>query len=233
MYISFLTSLLFCSALVYNSAKQIVLDTNNTLLLRGEINEKLATDFVFDINSRKKKSGLYVFLDTNGGSVDAGNKIVNEIQKHNLTCIAQKAISMGFVILQSCETRYVTPLSTLMQHQMSYGVRDEKAKIESYVEYIKQIGEELTDMQASKIGISSHDFKLNTYNDWWMFGKKSIQENCADEMIDVYCTSKLTNQTYVLDRGSYSYTYSKCPLVTNYIDKSKNKNNEDDFFIFM
>jgi len=233
MFIPFLTSLLFCSTLAFTSAKPVYLDTNNTLLLRGEVNEKMATDFVFDLNSRKKKSDLYVFLDTNGGSVDAGNKIVNEIQKHNLTCIAQKAISMGFVILQSCEKRYVTPLSTLMQHQISYGVSDEKAKIESYVEFIKQIGEELTEMQANKIGITSRDFKLNTYNDWWLFGKKSIQENCADEMVDVYCTPKLTNQTYVLDNGMYSYVYSKCPLVTNYIEKTKNKKNEDDFFYFL
>ena len=233
MYIPFLTSLLFFFSFVFTSAKDILLDTNNTLLLRGEINDKLATDFVFDLNRRTTKTELYVFLDTNGGSVDAGNKIVNEIQKHNLTCIAQKAISMGFVILQSCEKRYVTPLSTLMQHQISYGVSDEKAKIESYVEFIKQIGEELTEMQANKIGITTRDFKLNTYNDWWLFGKKTIQENCADEMVDVYCTPKLTNQTYVLDQGSYSYVYSKCPLVTNYIEKSKNKKDEDDFFYFL
>ena len=80
MFIPFLTSLLFCSALVFTSAKDILLDTNNTLLLRGEINDKLATDFVFDLNRRTTKTELYVFLDTNGGSVDAGNKIVNEIR---------------------------------------------------------------------------------------------------------------------------------------------------------
>jgi ATP-dependent protease ClpP protease subunit len=233
MYLPFLTTLLFCSAFVYTSAKPIFLDTNNTLLLRGEINEKLATEFVYDLNSRKKKDNLYVFLDTNGGSVDAGNKIVNEIQKYNLSCIAQKAISMGFVILQSCENRYVTPLSTLMQHQISYGVRDEKAKVESYVEYIKQIGDELTEMQANKIGITTRDFKLNTYNDWWLFGKKSIQENCADEMVDVFCSSGLTNSTYTRDHGMYTYTYSKCPLVANYITKTKNKVNEEDFFFFL
>ena len=233
MYIPFFTSLLFCSAFIYTSAKQIFLDTNNTLLLRGEINDKLATQFVFDLNSRKKKTGLYVFLDTNGGSIDAGNKIVNEIKKYNMTCIAQKAISMGFVILQSCDKRYVTPLSTLMQHQISYGIRDEKAKIESYVEYIKQIGEELIEMQANKVGMTPLEFQINTYNDWWLFGKKSIQEKCADEMVDVFCTTKLTNSTYTLDHGMYTYTYSKCPLVTNYIIKTKNKSNEDDFFFFL
>ena len=143
MYLPFFLFLLTIPAYVY-SMKNIVLDVNNTILIRGVIDENTATQLVYDINSRENKKDLYVFLDTNGGSVDAGNKIVNEIQKYNISCIAQKAISMGFVILQSCNKRYITPGATLMQHQISYGVSNEKAKVESYVKYIRQIGKELT-----------------------------------------------------------------------------------------
>ena len=227
--IFFFTLFLFSSFVNSNS---ILLDTNNTLLLRGEINEKLATQFIFELNKKSKKNNLYVYLDTNGGSVDAGNKIVNEIQKHDLTCIAQKAISMGFVILQSCDKRYITPLATLMQHQMSYGIINEKVKVESYVEYIQQIGNELTLMQARKIGISPKKFNEKTYNDWWSFGKNAIENNCADEIIDVTCSTKLTNATYEIDNGMHVYTYSKCPLVTGFIDK-KEKDKKGDYFYFM
>jgi ATP-dependent protease ClpP protease subunit len=225
----FLTLFLFSS---FVSSKEIFLDTNNTLLIRGEINEKLATQFIYELNQKPKKKNLYVYLDTNGGSVDAGNKIVNEIQKYNLSCIAQKAISMGFVILQSCKKRNILPLATLMQHQMSYGIINEKAKIESYVEYIKQIGNELTLMQAKKIGISPKKFNEKIYNDWWSFGKTAIENNCADEIVDVKCSTKLTNATYEYDNNLYVYTFSKCPLVNGYIDK-KVKDNKGDFFFFM
>ena len=223
-----------CSA-VTKTETEIELNQDNTLLLRGEINDKSATEFVFDVNKRKNKSNLYVFLDTNGGSVDAGNKIIYEIQKYNLSCIAHKAISMGFVILQSCDKRYVTPLATLMQHQISYGIMDEKAKVENYVEYIKQVGDHLTLLQSKKIGISKREFERRTYNDWWMFGEKAVQENCADELSKVVCTSKLTNTTYTEDKGSYTYTYSKCPLITTYIKKNKNANKDDlsDLFFFI
>jgi ATP-dependent protease ClpP protease subunit len=223
-----------CSA-VTKTETEIELNQDNTLLIRGEINDKLATEFVFDVNKRKIKSDLFVFLDTNGGSVDAGNKIIYEIQKYNLSCIAHKAISMGFVILQSCDKRYVTPLATLMQHQISYGIMDEKAKVENYVEYIKQVGDHLTLLQSKKIGISKREFERRTYNDWWMFGEKAVQENCADELSKVVCTSKLTNATYTEDKGSYTYTYSKCPLITTYISKKKNANKDDlsDLFFFI
>lgn len=205
-------------------AKSIHLNTQNVLLLRGEITEKLATQFVYELNQKSNKNNLYVFLDTNGGSVDAGNKIVGEIQKYEIDCIAHKAISMGFVILQSCRTRYITPLGTLMQHQMSYGVGDEKAKVESYVDFIKQIGDYLNGMQADKIGISHDEMQKRTYNDWWLFGENAVQSNCVDQIASVKCSSKLTNQTYSVENGSFDYIYSKCPLVTGPVDKKKNKN---------
>lgn len=223
-----------CSAIV-TTETEIELNQDNTLLIRGEINDKSATEFVFEVNKRKKKTDLYVYLDTNGGSVDAGNKIIYEIQKYDLSCIAQKAISMGFVILQSCNKRYITPLSTLMQHQISYGIMDEKAKVENYVDYIKQVGDHLTLLQSKKIGITKREFERRTYNDWWMFGENAIYENCADELSKVVCTSKLTNTTYTEDKGSYTYTYSKCPLITSYISKKKNANKDDlsDLFFFI
>jgi len=207
--------------------KPIQLDSKNILLLRGEITEKLATQFVYELNRKTSKKGLYVYLDTNGGSVDAGNKIVSEIQKYDLDCIAHKAISMGFVILQSCRKRYITPLGTLMQHQISYGVMDEKAKVESYVEFIKQVGEYLNGMQADKIGITHDELRLKTYNDWWMFGENAMRANCVDEVAIVKCSSKLTNQTYTVDSAGTTYVYSKCPLVTGPVEERKVRTNRD------
>ena len=237
MYYNILVlTLLLAPLLVYSGKeivkmdKEIALNSDNSIIIRGEINDKMATDFVLDINRRKTKKDLYVYLDTNGGSVDAGNKIIYEIQKYNISCISSKAISMGFVILQSCNRRYITPLGTLMQHQMSYGISDEKAKVESYVEYIRQMGDHLTELQSKKIGITKREFERRTYNDWWLFGKNAVDNNCVDDVSKVTCTTKLTNATYTEDRGSYIYTYSKCPLITGHIDKKKNPNKNNDIF---
>ena len=134
-----------------SASTEIMLTPKNSLLIRGQINAATATDFIYEVNKRPKKEGLYLYLDTNGGSVDAGNKIINEIAKYNISCVAERAISMGFVILQSCHTRYITPSATLMQHQMSYGVVNEKEKVESYVQFIKQIGDQLTTIEVHDI----------------------------------------------------------------------------------
>ena len=144
--------------------RTIQLNTTNILTIRGTIDDSVANQFVYDLNKNIDRNTKYVYLDTNGGSVSAGIRIVDEIQKYNLNCIAHKAYSMGFVILQACKNRYITPYATVMQHQISYGVANEKAKIESYVNFIDQIGNKLDKMQSDKIGLYYDDFKRRTYN---------------------------------------------------------------------
>ena len=214
--------------------ESLTLNTSNVISIKGEINDDLASKFIHELNQKPDKENIYVYLDTNGGSVEAGNLIIDEIQKYNLDCIAQRAISMGFVILQSCNTRYITNYGILMQHQMSYGVVNEKEKVDSYTRFIDQIADILVQMQANKINIKELDFKQKTYNDWWLFGINAIKDGCADKLIHIKCSSALTNKTFTEDIGSYTYTYSKCPLVNKYIKKVKNNNKssiEDLFYI--
>ena len=229
-----LFALLLNLCMLVNTLDMIHLNTSNLITVKGPITDDLATQFVYEINQKQEKNDLYVFIDTNGGSVDAGNQIVEEIEKYELSCIAARAISMGFIILQSCNKRYITKYGFLMQHQMSYGVTGEKEHIDSYVKFVNGISDTLQQIQADKIGMSREEFRQKTLNDWWLFGEDAVTQNCVDEVVKVACSSELTNQTYTEENGSYTYTYSKCPLVKNHVKKKKNNNvNIEDFFYFV
>ena len=115
--------------------QKIELNTTNVITIRGVINDKVASDFIYELNKHNKRD-KYVYIDSPGGSVDAGIKIVEEIQKNKLNCIAQKAYSMGFIILQSCDKRYITNYASVMQHQISFRIGNEKKKVENYIDYI-------------------------------------------------------------------------------------------------
>ena len=210
-------------------SKQITLNNNNMLLLKGEVNKESANKFLTDLHFMSNKKDLYLYLDTNGGSVEDGNKIVNEVLKHNISCIAERAYSMGFVILKACKKRYVTPFGRIMQHQISYGVANEKAKVESYVDLIKQIETHLAEMQSSKIGISMKEFRDRTYNDWWMFGVNAVQEKCADEVTNVVCSNNLIKTNFTMSKYNNDYVYSRCPLIPEPLEIKKNKNSVYDF----
>ena len=127
-----LSNLYFIFSLNSTEVYKIIINltSSNIIIIKGEINDNLASKFVHELNKKENKQDIYIYLDTNGGSVDAGNKIVEEIIRYKLNCIASKAISMGFVIFQSCNKRYITDYTTLMQHQISYGILNEKEKKE-------------------------------------------------------------------------------------------------------
>ena len=217
----------FNSGFSYNSpiSKTIQLNSTNVLTIRGTIDDAVANKFVYDLNKDINRGSKYLYLDTNGGSVSAGARIVDEVEKYKLKCIAHKAYSMGFVILQACSKRYITPYSSVMQHQISYGVANEKAKVESYVNFVDQVGEKLDKMQAKKIGLEYETFKKKTYNDWWLSGDNIVLENVADEMVNVKCSKRLTNTNYTISNGYQDMIYSSCPLVNEPIEIINNGNN--------
>tara|TARA_Y100000287_G_C14127522_1_gene308096 strand:+ start:66 stop:761 length:696 start_codon:yes stop_codon:yes gene_type:complete len=223
MYFFLLQLLLLCISA--QKIKQITLTNKNFIPIRGTINEQTSSNFIYELNQHQNKSNIFVYLNTNGGSVESGNKILEEIQKYNLSCIAERAYSMGFVLLQGCTKRYITKYSKLMQHQISYGIQNEKEKIDNYARFINEIDYELNKMQAKKLKMDYEDFKLKTLNEWWVFGKNAIENNMADKMVNVFCTSELTKKNYTVEQGPFTYTYSKCPLVSEPLHTKKNNNN--------
>ena len=205
----------------------IELNSKNNIILRGEINEESTANIIYEISKIKNKSDLLLILDTPGGSVNHGIQIMNEVQQHNISCIALKAYSMGFAILQSCNKRYVIPSSTVMQHQISVSLGGELGKIKSYISLVSQYEYYLTDIQSKRVNVTYEDFVSKTMNDWWLFGENIIYNNVADQMVNIKCTHQLSKSNFTLTKGNYEYTYSSCPIITKEIDKQKNKNSND------
>lgn len=225
--------LLFLQLLATNAEtnKLIKLNTTNNIVLRGEINTETASKFIYDLNMMPNKNNTYVYLHTPGGSVVDGMKIVSEVQKYNLSCIADTAYSMGFIIFQACKNRYIVSSGRLMQHQMAFGVADQKNRVENYIDFINQMEDEIVEAQASRINMTQEAFRAKITDDWWLYGENAVKENCADEVVNVECSRTLTRETQVIEKGAYKYTYSRCPLVNDHIKKTSNKNADDIFFI--
>ena len=196
-------------------------NTTNSIILKGEIDGKLVSDFIYELNQKTEKDNLFVYLDTNGGSVHEGMKIISEMKKHNCSCVAERAYSMGFAILQSCKNRYILPHGSIMQHQMSLGIANEKGKIMNYLRYIHSVDELMTTMQASRIGLTNDEFNLKTNNEWWLYGENALIENCVDDIVNIECSSELTSSTYTKEKWGHILTYSNCPLVSQPIKKKR------------
>ena len=207
-------------------------NTTNNLMIKGPINNELSSKFIYELNLLENKKNVYVYIDSPGGSIDDGMQIVAQIKKYKLSCIAEKAYSMGFIIFQACKNRYIMSHSRLMQHQLSYGIRDEKRKIDNYVRFVDSMEKQIVKEQAERIGIDEDEFIDKTLNEWWLYGNDILIENCADNLVNVECSVTLTKQNYTNKVGNYEYTYSKCPLIDNHIFKNKTKSMDYEPFIF-
>jgi ATP-dependent protease ClpP protease subunit len=227
MIYKFLTLFTLCvffqiSHSINTEIQTVTLTNDNFVSLRGPVTSTSISNLITDLIS-KNADTRYIYLNTNGGSVDAGMKLINVIQSlqdNNIivNCIADRAISMGFVIFQSCSNRYVTRHATLMQHQMS--LSDVKGKIRdlnTYVKFVNSMEDEINQNQADRIGLTLEEFNEKIRDDWWLTSKQSILAKVADEMVNIKCVFENSEVTISILSffGKIDMIYMKCPQVTS------------------
>lgn len=217
----FLTFLFFIiNSFTIYSQKIITLKKNNFISIDKTITDVNVNKWIRSLNNITTKN-IYIYISSNGGSVEAGELLIGQINYkkfYNFTieCIAQKAYSMAFHILQSCDKRYITQSSTVMQHQISLGIPNSQLEnIISYLEMIKQMRDILELSTAKRINITIEDYRAKIITDWWLYGENIIKNNVADEIVYIGCEKELYNLTQVV-------TYKEFSLDKfDYIEKSK------------
>lgn len=223
MFCHILLSTLLLSSMRIGDGK-IMLTKTNHVSINGKITDRLADHVIRRASDIKRDidKPTYLYINSPGGSVIAGNRIVRHVLHHNYTCIADRAMSMAFVIFQACEKRVVMHGSMLMQHQQSLGVDGNLENINSYLRMVNVIDQELTKMQAKRLHMSPVDFKDKTSSDWWLYGEEIINAHAADEVDDhIECDPELytvshertESERFLFFEEERNITYNGCPLV--------------------
>ena len=199
---------------------------SNFVSVRGPITSSTITTVLstlIDKVSSLDDNNIYIYINSPGGSVDAGMQLVTYIQslkEQNIivTCIAENAMSMGFVIFQYCDNRYITKYATLMQHQMSLGnIKGKIKEINSYIEYINSIEDKINLDQAIRIGMNLDDFNNKINNDWWLYSTNIIENKVADKVVSIKCNFRNYHETITVQSifGDISVIYSRCPIISS------------------
>lgn len=197
----------------------VILTPNNHVSIKGRIDDYKASRFISKIN-KLNTTNIYVYIDSPGGDVDSGQKIIQYINfkkdtNKTIMCIAWEAHSMAFNILQACTYRYVLQDSKMMQHQMSLkNVVGNIENINSYMRITNKMYDKLILDASKRIGLSVEAYKIKIMNDWYLYGSEIVENNVADAMISsVGCSKKLTDSdslTTILDN---ILTISDCPII--------------------
>ena len=209
--------------LIFCACEKIMLEDNNYIHIKGEINPISSSNFITEIN-RITSDKIFIYIQSPGGYVESGKEIISEINIQiengkNISCIADRAYSMAFIILQSCPLRYVTNNSILMQHPIYISQLSGNLKtVQNLLKIIEKDNQELLTMQADRIQIDKKEFESLTVNELWISGYQNIEMKTADIVAKVSCskelyTTEIQENEFDPFIGNIKINKVKCPIV--------------------
>jgi ATP-dependent protease ClpP protease subunit len=140
------------------------------------------------------KEPLYLILNTPGGSVLDGMDIVNLTHSLNrpVHTITLFAASMGFVIAQHLNKRFILQNGILMSHRMKTGAEGEVGgELDEALAFARAISREINLVCAERMSMEVEAYERRVSDEWWLYGQHAVNNKAADEVITVSCSDAL------------------------------------------
>lgn len=147
----------------------------NQIEVFGEIDDASAIEFKRRLERCDKEAPITIRIDSQGGSVMAGNSIVDAINAWPGTTTAiveSNALSMASAILAACDVRLVSPNAMVMIHPPF----TEEAAVGSDIDLIVKLKSNLIKTYAGVVkGGSLKVVEMMAKGDSWMSGSEAIK----------------------------------------------------------
>lgn len=201
------------------------LGKRNTVSLRGVVTEETVTEVEQELLTMSAKldadDEIYLVLDTPGGSIDAGNNLIEFIKglPQKVNTVSLFSASMGFHIVQSLNKRYVTSTATLMSHRAKAQVGGEiPGSLISRINSLSKLLDIMDQTAADRMQISRNDYRDVIHDELWINGKENIEAKTADQVVKVSCAKDLSGEKSIVFNtifGDATVVFSQCPIITS------------------
>lgn len=190
------------------SKEEYVID-ENTLLVLGEVNDQMANYFIEELYASESDTVL-VYIKSPGGSMDAGIKMVDymEKSKKKIICVAEFAASAAQSILQACTVRIGTTKYAGMQHRAYIPKEYKEAgkrqlresgltekEIEKFIADLeasmKIVDDERIAKEAKRQGLTFEQFLAMFKPEVWFYHYDAVKRKNLDEISTITCTKEL------------------------------------------
>lgn len=136
-------------------------------------------------------STVYLFINSPGGSVFAGNKLIAYIEASkatiNTVCIGICA-SMAAHIHQTGKARMVFDNAILMFHPASGGADGQIENMISLLTSVKSMVDKLDAKIAKRSGMSFGEFKARVAFEYWVLSDEAYDKHFADSIVYISTT---------------------------------------------
>jgi ATP-dependent Clp protease, protease subunit len=208
---------------VATKTRKITLEEKNTVSLRlpfmGGSVQTVQAKLLELSNSLPPGEPIYLFMDTPGGSIGAGENLIQTSLALNreVKTISNFAASMGYLTAQSLGERIVTPNGILMAHRAYVGIEGQiPGEFNTFAAFIQSMVRGLEERTATRMGISHKDYEALVKDEYWRIGAHAVKENAADSVAQVTCSSSLSGtyaETLQTMFGPVDVIWAKCPLL--------------------
>lgn len=133
---------------------------------------------------------LVIEIETPGGSLDAGYKIIRALEDSKVPsyCVGEiETMSAGFAILESCTHRMMTKRTQLLAHEPHVSmIRGGSAKdLQNSADYLRTTARAFAEHCAARLKISLKEYlaKTDGGKDWFMNWEEALQVGAVDRVV--------------------------------------------------
>jgi len=163
------------------------------VILNDEVNSETANAVIEGIqkaNATNSSQPIYLLLDSPGGSVLDGARIISAMQASKApvyTVCLQICASMAAMILEYGVERYAVDRSIIMFHPASIGamVQGELDKVVSRFTFLKRYVDKMDYYTAARSGQSYASFKALTSQELWIDAEDALASKLIDKVVRV------------------------------------------------
>lgn len=136
--------------------------------------------------SKDSKEPIFILLDSPGGSVLVGEKILTAIESSDApvytVCVGMCA-SMAAVIHQHGVKRYALDRSVLMFHDASGGMFGKLSEMKSLLSMFQRKLDKTNTYIASRAGLKLEEFKQLQSNNLWIDAEDAKEKRFVDDLV--------------------------------------------------
>lgn len=221
------------SASAPNDDKNIVLTKDNLMILNSQVDGESVGALILKAKELDnnlsgklhKKTPLYLFLNTPGGSIQSGLEFIEAMNGlgRPVNTVTLFAASMGFQIAQNLGERLILKNGILMSHHANGQIQGDfggvstqmDSRYKLWLDRIRELDEQTVKRTNGKQTYESYTKQYD--HEMWDTGTKSVQEGYADKIVSVRCDKSLqgtTTHRAVFLGMSISYELDNCPINT-------------------
>lgn len=220
-------ALVLSTVAVAKEPKVITLTSENSITF----NQAFTSSYVakkqvelLSLLSTSSAEDFYIVLYTPGGSISAGQLLIDTIKAtgRNVHTITIFSASMGYQTVQGLGKRYILPSGTLMSHRgYVSGLSGQiPGELNTRVEMLQSMIDKMETVSAKRVGLKIDDYKKQIQNELWLIGSDAVKAGHADEVVLAKCDQSLSG-TYVDSFrtifGPVQVEFARCPVITGYL----------------